>query len=260
MIIYMTKKLCVVFDLDKTIGYFTQIAMLIDGIEYHLNRKITIKEHFKIFDLFPEIFRPNIFNIFKLLKKLKKKNKHLKVIIYTNNMGPKSWTHIIKKYIEQKIPKLFDHVICAWKVGDTLYEPCRTTHNKTYKDLLNCTKFLHYKFCFIDDQYHPHMVHKNIKYLRVIDYKNDLLLENMIQRLYRLHFIINKNALKTNILLSVDNNKYGYKYTRKTTRLYNYSNELFNLIKSFVKINKKKKKTRKYNNRKYIKLTRKHNN
>ena len=86
------------------------------------------------------------------------------------------------------------------------------------------------------------MVHKNIKYLRVIDYKNDLLLENMIQRLYRLHFIINKNALKPNILSSVDNNKYGYKYTRKTTRLYNYSNELFNLIKSFVKINKKKKK------------------
>lgn len=81
----------------------------------------------------------------------------------------------------------------------------------------------------------------------------------MIQRLYRLHFIINKNSLKANILSSVDNNKYGYKYTRKTTRLYNYSNELFNLIKSFVK-NKRKKKTRKRGNRKYIKLTRKRYN
>ena len=254
----MTKKLCVIFDLDKTLGYFTQIAMLIDGIEYHLNRKITVKEHFKLFDMFPEIFRPNIFKILKMLKKSKLKNNQLKVMIYTNNMGPKSWTHIIKKYIEQKInsKKFFDYTICAWKVGNTIYEPCRSTHNKTYNDLINCTQLLDYKFCFIDDQYHPHMLHDKIKYFRVIEYKNDLLLTNMITRLYNISFITNKNKLKENILTSVDCNKYGYKYTRKSSRLLSTNNELFLLIKSFVK-NKKLKTRRNKKHRKYIKLTRK---
>ncbi len=255
----MTKK-CVVFDLDKTIGYFTQIALLIEGIEYHLKREITVHEHFQVFDLFPEIFRPNIFKIFKLLYKNKKRNKSFKVMIYTNNMGPKSWTHIIKKYIERKLNyKLFDHVVCAWKVGHTIYEPCRTTHNKTYNDLLRCSGLYNYKFCFIDDQYHPHMLHNDIKYLRVTDYKNDLLLENMIRRLYKLPFVSNQTSLKYNILSSVDNNKYGYKYTRKTQRFYNNNNKLYKIIKNFIQEKnhtKIRKKTRR-KSKKYIKLTRK---
>ena len=45
--------------------------------------------------------------LFKYLN-LKKKNKWLKVMIYTNNNGPKSWTYDIKHYIEKINYKLFD--------------------------------------------------------------------------------------------------------------------------------------------------------
>ena len=158
-------------------------------------------------------------------------------------MGPKSWTHIIKKYIEKKLNfQLFDYVICAWKVDNVVYETCRTTHDKTYKDLIRCTNLKTYKFCFLDDQYHKKMVHPNIKYIRVIDYKNDLLFENMINRIHKLHFI-DKHNLRKNILGFVDNNKYGYKYTRKSTRL-SKNNNVYNAVKDFIILNRKNKQTR----------------
>ena len=54
------KSLVFVFDLDKTIGYFTQIAIFVEGIENYLKRKLNKKELYKIFDIFPEIFTSRI--------------------------------------------------------------------------------------------------------------------------------------------------------------------------------------------------------
>ena len=117
------KHLVFVFDLDKTIGYFTQIAVFMEGIQEYIGRKLKLNEFFKLLDLYPEIFRPDIFDIFQYLKHLKSKKKCVKVLIYTNNIGPKSWVHDIKKYIEHKLHyKLFNRTIAAWKVGKKVYE------------------------------------------------------------------------------------------------------------------------------------------
>ena len=62
----------VVFDMDKCIGYFTQIALYQDIIE-ELSRPLLVKEYYELFDMFPMIFRPGIFNVFRYLKKMKKK-------------------------------------------------------------------------------------------------------------------------------------------------------------------------------------------
>ena len=61
--------IAIVFDLDKTLGYFSQIAIFFKGIEQYIGRPLKIEEKFKIFDLYPEIFRPNIINVLKYLKK-----------------------------------------------------------------------------------------------------------------------------------------------------------------------------------------------
>ena len=74
-----------VFDLDKTIGYFTQIAIFLEGIEEFIGRNLRIAEFFKLLDLYPAIFRPGIFNTFYYLMRLKKSNKCVKVLIYTNS-------------------------------------------------------------------------------------------------------------------------------------------------------------------------------
>jgi hypothetical protein len=170
----MKSKLAVVFDLDKTIGYFTQIAVVLDAMEEILGRELILKEFFKFLDLYDYTFRPEMFKIMKYLKGKKKKNDNLKVLIYTNNMGPKSWVYKIKKYIEYKLKyKLFDRVIAAWKVGNEIYEPKRTTHNKTYNDLLRCSRLgENYKILFLDDMDHRDLrLSKQVTYLKVDEYK-----------------------------------------------------------------------------------------
>ena len=67
------------------------------------DKKFREKDFHKLLDLYPYIFRPGIFEILKYLKNKKSKNKNLKVIIYSNNMGTPRWANMIKRYIENKI-------------------------------------------------------------------------------------------------------------------------------------------------------------
>ena len=47
-------------------------------------------------------------------------------------------------------------------------EICRTSHDKSINDLLNCTKIpSSTQICFLDDQYHPLMEHDNVFYINV---------------------------------------------------------------------------------------------
>lgn len=178
------KKKVIIFDLDETIGHFEELGRFIDGLaalheggvfvksyKHNAFDKITQKHFNELLDLYPEFFRPKIFSIFKDLIKRKKKDKHLQVVIYTNNMGPRSWTLYIKNYIEKKIKhKLFDNVITGYRPGEK--DNCRTTYNKTRKDLIKCNHLDNdAKILFFDDQYHPHMKHKNIDYVHLHPYK-----------------------------------------------------------------------------------------
>jgi hypothetical protein len=186
----MKKKLAVVFDLDKTIGFFTQIAVVMESIESVLGRELKLEEFFTFLDMYPHVFRPDMFKIFKYLKKQKARNKGLKVLIYTNNVGPKSWVLNIRKYIEKKLNyKLFDKVIPAWKVGKEIYEPNRTTHNKTYNDLLKCGKLSkQYKILFLDDLDHPQMRTERVTYLLVEKYRYDIEFDKLVKKILKSYF------------------------------------------------------------------------
>ena len=70
----------IVFDLDETIGHFMQLSELDWKLKRYFGKDITKKHFFKILDIFPEIFRPNIFNIFKYLHRMKVYNKKNKTI------------------------------------------------------------------------------------------------------------------------------------------------------------------------------------
>ena len=183
----MKRRQAVVFDLDKTIGFFTQIAVVMEAVEDVLGREMKLQEFFDFLDVYPHVFRPDMFKIFNYLKKQKKRNKELKVLIYTNNIGPKSWVMNIRKYIEKKINyKLFDKVIPAWKVGKEIYEPNRTTHNKTYRDLLRCGKLSkNYKVLFLDDLEHEQMRVDKVTYLLVKKYRYDERFEKLVDTLMK---------------------------------------------------------------------------
>jgi type II secretory pathway component GspD/PulD (secretin) len=134
----------VIFDLDETLGYFTQFGILWDCLNKYLcknntNSNIILNQHIfnNILNLYPEFIRPNIINILKYLVHQKKTLICEKIMIYTNNQGPKEWVNYIIKYFENEINySLFDQIISAFKQNGKIIEICRTTSSKTHKDLI----------------------------------------------------------------------------------------------------------------------------
>jgi hypothetical protein len=103
-------------------------------------------------------------------------------MIYTNNTGPREWARHIIKYFEEKINyKLVDQIIAAFKVNGKRVEICRTTQNKTHKDLVKCTKIpADAEICFMDDSFYPEMANDNIYYINVKPYYYDYTFEYML--------------------------------------------------------------------------------
>ena len=105
-------------------------------------------------------------------------------MIYTNNTGPPEWANHIIRYFENKINyKLIDQIIAAFKINGKQVEICRTTYNKTHKDLIRCTKIpIDTEICFIDDNFYPGMTHENIYYINIKQYYYDLSFEELLNR------------------------------------------------------------------------------
>jgi hypothetical protein len=178
----------VVFDLDETLGYFTQYGIFWDSLENYIKQKnkpsLTQSDFNDILDLYPEYLRPNIINILNYLKSKKKTNCCHKMMIYTNNTGPREWARHIIRYFEDKISyKLIDQIIAAFKINGERVEICRTSQNKSHKDLIKCTKIpIDAEICFMDDSFYPEMAHDNIYYINVKPYYYDLSFEYMLQK------------------------------------------------------------------------------
>lgn len=178
----------VVFDLDETLGYFTQYGIFWDSLSNYIKIKnksqLTQRDFDDILELFPEFLRPNIINILTYLKNKKKTNCCHKMMIYTNNTGPREWARHIISYFEKKINfKLVDQIIAAFKINGKRIEICRTTQNKTHNDFVRCTKIpVDAEICFMDDSFYPEMTNDNIYYINVKPYYHDLKFEDMLER------------------------------------------------------------------------------
>ena len=141
----------VVFDLDQTLGFFDQIV-------YIINQTRT-ENYAPLFDLFPEIFRPQLFELLNSLALLKRNKRIQGIVLYTNNRN-EDFVHQVIQYIHTKLGyPLFEPVL-------TYHSVERTTREKTYQDLFACIKDgSTHLFCFIDDKYHERMVHADIYYI-----------------------------------------------------------------------------------------------
>jgi len=181
----------VVFDLDETLGYFTQYGIFWDSLSNYLRAKnktkLTQTDFDETLDLFPEFLRPNIVNILTYLKTKKKSNCCHKMMIYTNNSGPREWARHIISYFEGKINyKIVDQIIAAFKINGKRVEICRTSQNKSHKDLIKCTKIpIDAEICFMDDSFYPEMAHDNIYYINIKPYYYDLKFDDMISRIVK---------------------------------------------------------------------------
>jgi hypothetical protein len=178
----------VVFDLDETLGYFVEFSIFWGCLNKYLlennNYELSQNDFCNILDLYPEFLRPNIITILTYLKNKKVSNCCHKMMIYTNNTGSKKWSNFILKYFELKLNYgLFDQIIAAFKINGKKIEMCRTTHDKTHKDLIRCTKIpINAEICYLDDVYYPEMKHKNVYYINIKPYVYDLDFDIIIDR------------------------------------------------------------------------------
>lgn len=174
----------VVFDLDETLGYFTEFGIFYELLIKYLKISSQHRTHIfcSLLDLYPEVLRPNIWSVFKYLKTKKKKGICSRVLIYTNNQSPKEWTQMIQHYIDTRLEyNLFDKIIGAFKINGKIREVCRTTSDKTTSDLVRCARLPEKtQICFIDDVYYEHM--DNVYYIKVNPYIHNISINIMVNR------------------------------------------------------------------------------
>lgn len=259
----------VVFDLDETLGYFVEFGMFWEAFINYLkykNKNVNLNQQIfnEMLDLYPEFCRPNIINILEYLKEQKEQCICNKIMIYTNNQGPREWVENIKNYFEMKINyQIFDQIIAAFKVNGKTLEICRTSHIKSHKDLVRCSKIpLHTHICFLDDTFYPKMSNSNIYYINIKPYVYDLSFDTIITRFLNSdlsrEYDINKNEFREYIFSFMDN--YQYLYVKKKPEDYNMDKLLSNKILLHLHIFFDKtptSNTRKNNYKKYKEKTRK---
>lgn len=265
----LNKSKIVIFDMDETMGYFVELGIFWDSLKNYINLhslndkiKLSQDEFNDILDLYPEFIRPNIISILIFLKNKMTHKQCQGVMIYTNNQGPKEWVYYIKNYFEKKINyKLFNHVISAFKINGKRIELCRSSHDKSMRDLIKCTKIpRNTEICYLDDTYYPKMHYENVYYIKVKPYTHDLEFDVMIQRFISSNsqiakYIIEKfNEQDFSGFMKENMNKYEFIYVGKnateyeidkiiTKKTFEHLHEFFN--KKNQSFNSTRKNTRK---------------
>lgn len=212
----------VVFDLDETLGYFTELSMFWDAIEHYYGHNLTDEHFFSVIDLFPECLRPDIINILKFIHDKKNKNLCNQIIIYTNNQGPKKWVETISKYFDRQLGHVvFDTIIAAYKINGKVIEPNRTTHEKSVLDLIKCTNIsVNTEICFIDDLYHPLMNKQNVFYINIKPYRCSLSFDEMATRYYNKEIgkFLSSSINKDSFIKTITNymKRYNYMVLKKS--------------------------------------------
>lgn len=177
----------IVFDLDETLGYFSQFGAFMDCLYFFLQKdvnKLQNNAFHLILDLYPEFLRPKILTILNYLKYQKVDGNCYKLMIYTNNNGPKTWSQSIVNYFESKLNfKLFDQIISAFKINGQQVEMGRTSHDKHFNDLMKCTKIPNdAEILFLDNTMYKDMLHDSVYYIHLDPYYYMLPFEEMLKR------------------------------------------------------------------------------
>ena len=189
----------VVFDLDETLGSFSDLYLLWTGTK-HIYPEFN--DFIKLLDLYPEFLRHNILVILQYLYTKKLENKCDKIYIYTNNQClSREWVSLIMKYFNDKISSsgsilLFDKVISAFKIGNTSIELGRTSHEKIFTDLICCTMLpKNTEVCFIDDTEFIQMKQDKVYYICPKSYVHPLNVTEIVERLIESNILLSAHSV-----------------------------------------------------------------
>ena len=216
-------KKSIIIDFDHTIGFFEQIIFLINIIEVTYDKPLTMLEMCNIFEYYPYIFRPKLFDIILLILYFQKDNQISFFILYTRNTKPEFVNSIIS-FLEKKVnyAPLFNY---------TLYEKTKEKNIKTIIESVKEDNINNHLLCFIDNTLYSYKNnHLEIKYIKCEDYVHYYDNKELIQLFpYHIFSKINKQLLKTYF----DNMKYSKKY-KKQKKIRSLPYYMYELNSSFI--------------------------
>ena len=180
-----TNSRVVAFDLDETLGSFTDLEVLWSILQDFTNNHIPVNFN-KLLDLYPEFLRYGILPILEYLLEKKRTGECSHLYIYTNNKCFIGWVDLISNYfnyaLNSKRP-VFNQIISAFKINSKRVEPSRTTHSKTYSDFIKCTLLpKNTELFFLDNTHYPDMKHTDVYYIQPKMYVHHLSTQDIIQR------------------------------------------------------------------------------
>ena len=226
----LPKQRVVVFDLDETLGHFHLIRLIWESIHefirynnipYMMNQA----DFNDLFDIFPQMLRPEVLSIIRFLKEEKDRGTCSGVMVYTNNKYPKEWVYLIIRYIEYKVEhKIFDNIVLAFKMNGRVQQLGRTSSDKKTSDFVACCKLpQNIEICYFDDSEYSGMVSQNVYYLKVRAYYHPFTEASIIQRVSsypvwtRVLCVTHKRHLQTFIQFFIKNLRMkGYHFAEKT--------------------------------------------
>jgi hypothetical protein len=181
----------IVFDMDETLGSFGDLYIVWRGIHQVCPE---CNHFYELLDLYPEFLRYGMLTILEYLYDCKLKKLCHKMFIYTNNQCSAKWVNFISDYLERKIinkstkkatnNKLFDKIICAFKINNKTIEECRSSHHKKIDDFLKCSLITdNADICFIDDVEYPLMKSSKVYYICPRAYVHHLKTNEIIKRI-----------------------------------------------------------------------------
>lgn len=198
-----TQNKLVVFDMDETLGYFSQLYVIWISLIKLSNTKLSICDFYALSDLYIFYYHPSIFKSLQFLKE-----NNIDTIIFTNNQGHYWWPNLIALYLNYKINgeekkdtknNIFKTVIGSYKLQNKVNDHRRTSIMKKYSDLKYIMKLDNdTKILFLDDQEHPKMRHPKVDYFNMPGYVVMLPPQNIINIFLRSVFgkkFIHKNNI-----------------------------------------------------------------
>jgi len=249
-------KRVIVFDLDETLGSFTDLDILWNTLDDVLKQN-NIIDLSGLFELCPEFLRIGILKVLDYVYTKKKKGECYKLYIYTNNQSQSYYVNMICDYLTTKICKqndiLFDQIIYAFKINGQIIQIGRTSHNKNHTDLINCT-LLPKKtaVCFLDDLNFDEMKKERIYYIKPAAYHHKLSPETILQRLFNSKYkylLTDYKSILTdhfNLRIAKQRNFSNNKIHKQFSKIEEeqITKKMMYLIREFFLLSKKKNTTR----------------
>ena len=187
-VIPSTRSNAIAFDLDETLGSFSDFHSLWARLEVHMRTQDVFNE---LMDLYPEFLRVGIIPILRYIRTKQRSGHCLPIFIYTNNQCEDySWIYKLIHYLEYRVSgtentpeHIFARPICAFEINNKRIEPLRTTHEKTYNDFVHCSMVpTSCQICFIDDIYHKKMKNQHVYYIQPPPYVHPLSYREVVDR------------------------------------------------------------------------------